>query len=105
MLSGLNKTNENVKMSKSVTTSAIYMEDSEKEVEEKISSAFCWCPAEERKKAKVKNEEELKKNSNYVPEKEDFVSNNSILEYAKCIIFEKNGHFELNRPDKYGGSK
>jgi tryptophanyl-tRNA synthetase len=105
MLSGLNKTSEVIKMSKSVVSSAIYMEDSEKEVEDKIHSSFCWYPFEERKKATIRNAEELKKDPKYVAPKEDFISNNTIMEYAKNIIFETNGHFKFLRPQKHGGPR
>lgn len=60
---------------------------------------------EERRNAKIKTQEELKTNPNYVVPVEDFVSNNTILEYARHIIFEKLGHFKLSRPVKHGGPR
>jgi len=89
------------KMSKSDPNSAIFMEDSEKEVKEKINKSFCWDPLEVRKKIK----EEMSKNPEFVPPKEDFVTNNTILEYARYIIFAKLGHFKLTRAAQHGGNK
>jgi len=59
---------------------------------------------EERKLAKARDEEQLKLDPKYVAPKEDFTSNNSILEYARDIIIATLGHFKLTRPTKYGGS-
>lgn len=75
-----------MKMSKSIPDSAIFMTDSQEDVERKINKAYC-------------------------PEGE--THENPILEYCKYIIFEahhligredilKDG-FVVNRPDKYGG--
>ena len=66
------------KMSKSIPDSAIFMEDSAKEVERKIKKAYC-------------------------PEKE--VDDNPIFDYIKYLIMPKYGKFELKRPEKYGGDK
>ena len=66
------------KMSKSIPDSAIFMEDSIKEVERKIKNAYC-------------------------PEKE--VDDNPLFDYIKYLIFPKFGNFELKRLDKHGGDK
>ena len=66
------------KMSKSIPDSAIFMEDSAKEVERKIKKAYC-------------------------PEKD--VEDNPIMDYVKYLIFPRFGKFELKRPEKYGGDK
>lgn len=68
-----------MKMSKSLPTSAIYMTDSEEEVNKKIMNAFC-------------------------PEGEiDF---NPLIDWAKYIIFINNkSYLEVKRPDKFGGNK
>lgn len=65
------------KMSKSNPKSAIFMEDSKEEVDDKIKNAFC-------------------------PEK--IVEGNPILEYCKCLIFPSLGIFILKRPEKWGGN-
>ena len=75
MLAGLKKDQE--KMSKSMTDSAIFMEDSKADVESKIKNAYC-------------------------PEKE--VEKNPIVEYVKYIIFGYSGKFTVKRPEKYGGN-
>lgn len=66
------------KMSKSDPRSAIFMEDSETEVNSKIKSAFC-------------------------PEK--VIDGNPVVEYVKYIIFPRNGKFEVERSEKNGGNK
>ena len=66
------------KMSKSNPDSAIFMTDSEEEVNKKFKKAYC-------------------------PEGE--VENNPILEYFKYIIFEKNKKIKLERPEKFGANK
>ena len=66
------------KMSKSIPDSAIFMEDSAKEVERKIKKAYC-------------------------PEKD--VDDNPIFDYIKYLIIPRFGKFELKRPEKYGGDK
>jgi len=65
-----------LKMSKSNPDSAIFMTDSEKEVERKISNAYC--PAKQ-------------------------VEENPILEYCKHIIFELQKELVIARPEKFGG--
>ncbi len=65
-----------LKMSKSIPDSAIFMDDSEEEVNRKIRKAYC-------------------------PEK--VIDENPILEYCKYIIFEKIEKFEIKRPEKFGG--
>ncbi len=77
--SGLNAIDKAIerKMSKSNPNSAIFMLDTEKEIQKKINKA--WCPPEE-------------------------IEGNPVLEYAKYIIFEKVDEFEIRRPEKYGGN-
>jgi tyrosyl-tRNA synthetase len=75
-----------VKMSKSIPDTAIFMTDTEEDVNRKIKKAYC-------------------------PEGE--IEDNPIIEYCKYIIFEANhlkgfedflsDGFVINRPDKYGG--
>ena len=65
-----------LKMSKSVPDSAIFMTDSEKEVERKIGKAYC-------------------------PEKQ--VEENPVLEYCRYIVFEKEKKMKIERPAKFGG--
>jgi len=87
MLLGLSKPNassnnpENMlldmKMSKSRPDSAIFMEDSKKEVERKIAKAFC-------------------------PEKQ--VELNPVLEYCRYLVFEKFKKMKIERPAKFGGN-
>ena len=68
-----------MKMSKSVPTSAIYMTDSEEDVRKKINGAFC-------------------------PEGE--IEFNPLLDWAKYIIFSNDGSkLEIKRPAKFGGNK
>ncbi|MFQ5474242.1 MAG: tyrosine--tRNA ligase [Candidatus Nanoarchaeia archaeon] len=66
-----------MKMSKSIPDSAIFMMDSAEDVTRKIKKAYC-------------------------PEKR--VLENPILEYAQYMIFEKMKTFTIERPDKFGGS-
>lgn len=66
-----------LKMSKSVPESAIFMNDSPEMVRQKLMKAYC-------------------------PEKQ--VHENPILEYAKYIVFEKFDEFEIKRPEKFGGN-
>ena len=66
------------KMSKSIPDSAIFMEDSAKEVERKIKKAYC-------------------------PEKD--VDDNPIFDYIKYLIIPRFGKLELKRPEKFGGDK
>jgi tyrosyl-tRNA synthetase len=75
MLAGLNENVE--KMSKSIPDSAIFMEDTEEDVDRKIKKAFC-------------------------PEK--VVEKNPVMEYCKYIIFPCVENFTITRPEKYGGN-
>lgn len=65
-----------LKMSKSIPDSAIFMTDSKEEVERKINKAYC-------------------------PEKQ--LVENPIIEYCKYIVFEKNPKMKIERPAKFGG--
>jgi tyrosyl-tRNA synthetase len=68
-----------MKMSKSIPTSAIYMVDGEEEVKKKISGAFC-------------------------PEGE--IEFNPLLDWAKYLVFINNeSKLEIKRPEKFGGNK
>ena len=64
-----------LKMSKSNPEAAIFMTDTEKQIQQKIRKAYC-------------------------PEG---VENNPVLEYAHCFIFEKMNSFKIERPSKFGG--
>jgi len=64
------------KMSKSVPSSAIFVHDSKKEIQEKINKAYC-APKE--------------------------VTNNPILDYSKHLIFRRFGKMEIKRDKKFGG--
>ncbi len=66
-----------LKMSKSNPDSAIFVDDSEKEVERKIGNAYC--PAKQ-------------------------LNENPIIEYCKYIIFEKQESLTIERPEKFGGN-
>ncbi|RZC63834.1 hypothetical protein C5167_025587 [Papaver somniferum] len=76
MLPGLRKGQE--KMSKSDTSSAIFMEDDEDEVKEKINKAYCV---------------------------EGTVEGNPCIEYIKHIIFPWFQEFEVERSEEHGGNK
>tara|TARA_Y100000310_G_scaffold343217_1_gene449845 strand:+ start:5506 stop:6579 length:1074 start_codon:yes stop_codon:yes gene_type:complete len=65
-----------LKMSKSKPETAIFMTDSEEDINRKIKKAYC-------------------------PEK--ILEENPILEYCKYIIFDKFNVIEINRPEKFGG--
>ncbi len=65
------------KMSKSNPDSAIFMTDSDAEVERKIGKAYC-------------------------PEKQ--VQDNPVLDYLKHIVFERMPVFIIERSEKYGGN-
>ncbi|MEI6731673.1 MAG: tyrosine--tRNA ligase [archaeon] len=68
-----------MKMSKSIPSSAIYMTDSEEEVKKKIAGAFC-------------------------PEGE--VEFNPLIDWAKYLIFVTDKSvLEIKRPEKFGGNK
>ena len=87
MLMGLSeppKTNESakeraitLKMSKSKPETALFMDDSEEDVKNKIKKAYC-------------------------PEKQ--IKENPILEYYKYILFERYKKIEIERPEKFGGN-
>lgn len=66
-----------LKMSKSKPDTAIFMTDSDEDVNRKFKKAYC-------------------------PEKE--VADNPVLEYCRYIIFEKIDTFEIQRPEKFGGN-
>lgn len=66
-----------LKMSKSDPNSAIFMTDTEEEVNRKFKKAFC-------------------------PEGQ--VQDNPVLEYAKYIVFERVKKITIKRPDKFGGN-
>ncbi|GJQ13944.1 hypothetical protein GpartN1_g5735.t1 [Galdieria partita] len=74
MLPGLKQGQE--KMSKSDPDSAIFMEDSEQDVNRKIKRAFC--PPEQ-------------------------VQGNPCLEYVQYLILERNGEFSVDRSEENGG--
>ena len=65
-----------MKMSKSKPDTAIFMTDSEKEVERKFKKAHCV---------------------------DGVVEDNPVLEYAKYIVFELKDKLLIERPEKYGG--
>lgn len=66
-----------LKMSKSIPDSAIYMTDSPEDVGRKINKAYC---------------------------PEGVVEENPVLEYYKYILFQKFEQIIIERPEKYGGS-
>ncbi len=66
-----------MKMSKSNPDSAIFMDDTEKDIRKKIGKAYC-------------------------PEKK--AEENPIMEYCRYMVFEKFGSFEIERPEKFGGN-
>ena len=63
-------------MSKSDPDSAIFMEDSEQDVNRKIKSAYC-------------------------PEGDEDFDKNPVIDYIKHIVFGYNGKFEVNEEFKY----
>ncbi len=65
-----------MKMSKSKPDTAIFMTDSQEEINRKMNKA--WCP--------------------------NTIKENPVLEYCKYIIFEKFDNIEIKRPDKFGGN-
>jgi len=75
MLAGLQENCE--KMSKSIPDSAIFMEDSEEDVNRKIKKAFC---------------------------PENVIEKNPIIEYCKYIIFPSHNSFTILRNEKNGGN-
>lgn len=76
MLSGLKQGQE--KMSKSDPNSAIFMEDSRKQVEDKISKS--WCP-------------------------QGILEKNPVLDYCSSIIFPAKGQLTVNKEEAQGGPK
>jgi tyrosyl-tRNA synthetase len=76
MLAGLKE--GQAKMSKSDPMSAIFMEDEEKDVIDKINLAYC---------------------------PPNIVEGNPCLEYTKYIIFGAMKELTIERPQKYGGNK
>ena len=76
MMMGLKQGQE--KMSKSDVGSAIFMEDSEEEVNSKIKKAYCL-PSD--------------------------ILNNPVLSYTKHIIFNRNGQLIIERTPENGGNK
>jgi len=68
-----------MKMSKSIPTSAVYMDDSPEEIKNKINKAFCL---------------------------EGEIEYNPILDWCKYIIFSigKNPKLDIKRPEKFGGN-
>ncbi len=66
-----------MKMSKSKPDSAVFMTDTEDDINRKIQKAYC-------------------------PEKQ--LHENPILEYCKYILFEKYDTLVIKRPDKFGGN-
>lgn len=75
MLMGLKKGQE--KMSKSDPDSAVFMEDTEKDVTRKIRNAYC---------------------------EPEVVEGNPVLNYAKHIIFGMKDTWTVERPEKWGGN-
>lgn len=67
-----------MKMSKSIPNSAIFMLDDEKTIEKKINEAFC-------------------------PEGE--IEFNPLIDWAKYIVFPISKEFLVERPEKFGGNK
>ncbi len=74
MIGGLKKDCE--KMSKSDPDSAIFMEDSEEEVNRKIKKSYC---------------------------PEGTTEGNRTLEFVEYFTFKYFGHFNIKREEKYGG--
>ena len=65
-----------LKMSKSKPETAIFMTDSEEEIQQKMHKAYC-------------------------PEKQ--VEENPVLDYAKYLVFETQKELRIERPKKFGG--
>ena len=98
MLAGLT----GVKMSKSDPDSAIFMEDTVKDVVRKIKKA--WCPPGvlvEKRMVEKPNE----KNEDGTPKMEEIEYTNGCMEYLKYIVFPKVGSFTVTRTDENGGNK
>ncbi len=66
-----------LKMSKSLPDTAIFMTDSIEDIERKINKAWCL---------------------------EGEIKENPVLEYCKYILFEKYDSITITRPDKFGGN-
>ena len=66
-----------LKMSKSIPDSAIFMTDTKEEIKRKLNKAYC---------------------------PEGITKENPILDYCKSIIFEKIKEFKIERPNKFGGN-
>ena len=96
MLAGLT----GVKMSKSDPDSAIFMEDTRKDVERKIKKA--WCPpgvlTEKRQLPDGLGEDGK-------PKTKEVEFTNGCMEYLKYIVFPKNGEFAVPRDANNGGDK
>ncbi|MBM3246966.1 tyrosine--tRNA ligase [Candidatus Pacearchaeota archaeon] len=69
-----------MKMSKSIPSSAVYMDDSPEEIKTKVNKAFCL---------------------------EGEIDYNPILDWCKYIVFGigKNPKLDIRRPEKFGGNK
>jgi tyrosyl-tRNA synthetase len=65
-----------IKMSKSMPETCIFLHDKPEDIEKKINKAFC-------------------------PEKE--VQGNPVLETVRIIVFRKKDEFKVERPEKFGG--
>jgi len=65
------------KMSKSNPASAIFMTDTEEDIDKKFKKAFC---------------------------PEGSAQDNPVLEYCEFIVFEKIDKFKIERPKKFGGN-
>jgi len=67
-------------MSKSIPSSAVYMDDSPEEIKTKVNKAFCL---------------------------EGEIDYNPILDWCKYIVFGigKNPKLDIRRPEKFGGNK
>ncbi|MFT4312934.1 MAG: tyrosine--tRNA ligase [Candidatus Woesearchaeota archaeon] len=66
-----------MKMSKSKPDTAIFMTDTEKEVEKKFQKAYC---------------------------PQGVIEDNPVIEYAKYIVFALDNKIEILRPEKFGGN-
>ncbi|MFT4304811.1 MAG: tyrosine--tRNA ligase [Candidatus Woesearchaeota archaeon] len=66
-----------MKMSKSIPDSAIFMDDNEEDISRKLRKAFC---------------------------PEGIIEENPVIEYFKYIIFERFDKVIIERPEKYGGN-
>ena len=96
MLAGLT----GVKMSKSDPDSAIFMEDTRKDVQRKIKKA--WCPP-----GVLKEDREVPDgvDGEGKPKTKTTEFTNGCMEYLKYIVFPKNGSFTVSRSEDNGGDK